>query len=278
MMIKDVMVRLEGGAADDMRLAAVKSVAERFESHVIALYFNILLVSVSGEGDERGAIHGVELLEMARAAGDKTEAALAEKLSRLQLAVDIRRFDIFGDALPDIAAQEAHSADEFVALRPNGEASEPDGMVESVLFGGGRHLLLIPEGTERRCTFENVLLAWNGSRESARAMAEAMPYIHRAKTVSVVIVDEGPPVEEQALLGRAAVTHLRHHGIKARLHHVTGKSREEAGAAIVGEVQRIGADLLVMGGYGHLRLRQFLLGAATREVMHNSPVPLLMAH
>lgn len=277
MMIKDVMVCLEGGAADDMRLAAVKSVAERFESHVIALYFNTVPAIVPGEGDERAAIHAVELMEMARAAGDKTEAALAEKLSRLQLEVDIRRFDIFGDALPDIAAREARSADEFVAIRPNSEASEPEGMVESVLFGGGRHLLLIPESTDRPYTFENVLVAWNGSRESARAMAEAMPYIRGAKSVTVVIVDDEPPVEEQALLGRAAVTHLRHHGINARLHHVTGKSRE-AGAAIIGEAQRIGADLLVMGGYGHFRLREFLLGTATRDVMQTSPVPLLMAY
>jgi nucleotide-binding universal stress UspA family protein len=277
MMIKDVMVRLEGGAGDEIRLAAVKTIAQRFESHVIALYFNVLPLIIPSEGEDLAAIHTVELIEMARKAGDKTEAALARKLSQLQFPVELRRFDVFSDALPDIATREARAADEFVGIRPNGAPSEPERMIESVLFGGGRHLMLVPDGQTHRHSFDHILIAWNGSREAARAMAEAMPYIHGAKSVTVVVVDDGPPVEERALLGQDAVTHLRHHGIDATLHHVTGNSRE-AGATIIGEARRTQADLIVMGGYGHSRLREVLLGGVTRELMHNAPVPLLMAH
>lgn len=276
-MIKDVMVRLDGGAEDEVRLAAVKSIAERFESHVIVLYFNILPLFIPEEGDEMGAIRAVELIEMARKAGDKTEAALAKKLSRLQFPIEIRRFDVFSDALPDIATREARAADEFVGIRPNGAPAEPERMVESVLFGGGRHLMLVPDGQAHRHSFDHILLAWNGSREAARAMAEAMPYMHGAKSVTVVVVVDEPPVEQRALLGQDAVTHLRHHGIEAALHHVTGNSRE-AGATIIGEARRTQADLIVMGGYGHSRLREVLLGGVTRELMHMAPVPLLIAH
>jgi nucleotide-binding universal stress UspA family protein len=277
MMIKDVMVRLDGGAGDEIRLAAVKTIAERFESHVIALYFNVLPMIIPSEGEDLAAIHSVELIEMARKAGDKTEAVLARNLSRLQFPVELRRFDVFSDALPDIATREARSADEFVGIRPNGAPTEPERMVESVLFGGGRHLLLVPEGQAHRHGFDHILIAWNGSREAARAMAEAMPYIHAAKSVTVVVVDDALPVEDQALLGEDAVTHLKHHGINAALHHVVGNSRE-AGATIIGEARRTQADLIVMGGYGHSRLREVLLGGVTREVLHMAPVPLLIAH
>ncbi len=277
MMIKDVIVRLDGGAGDEVRLAAVKTIATRFESHVIALYFNILPLIIPSEGEDLAAIHTVELLEMARRAGDKTEAALARKLSRLQFPVELRRFDVFSDTLPDIATREARSADEFVGIRPNGAPSEPERMVEAVLFGSGRHLMLLPDGEGHRHSFEHILIAWNGSREAARAMAEAMPYIHAARSVTVVVVDDEPPVEDRALLGQDAVSHLKHHGINAALHHVVGSSRE-AGATIVGEARRTNADLIVMGGYGHSRLREILLGGVTREVLHTAPVPLLIAH
>lgn len=277
MMIKDVMVHLDGGAGDEVRLAAVKTIATRFESHVTALYFNVLPLLIPSEGEDLAAVHSVELLEMARKAGDKTEAALALKLSRLQFPVELRRFDAFSDALPDIATREARSADEFVGIRPNGAPSEPERMVETILFGSGRHLMLLPDGEGHRYSFDHILIAWNRSREAARAMAEAMPYIHAARSVTVVVVDDEPPVEDRALLGRDAVSHLKHHGINAALHHVVGNSRE-AGATIVGEARRTNADLIVMGGYGHSRLREILLGSVTREVMHAAPVPLLIAH
>lgn len=276
-MIKDVMVHLDGGAGDEIRLAAVRTIAERFESHVTALYFNILPLIVPGEGDDYAAIHSVELLEIARRAGDNMAAALAQNLSRLQIPIDIRRFDVFSDAVPDIATREARSADEFVAIRSNGAPNEPQRMAESVLFGAGRHLMLVPDGQARRYGFNHIMIAWNGSREAARAMAEAMPYLHGAKSVGIVVVTDEPPVEDQALLGQEAATHLKHHGIDAALHHIVGNGRE-AGAVIVAEAQRRDADLIVMGGYGHSRLREILLGGATREVMHSAPVPLLIAH
>jgi hypothetical protein len=73
------------------------------------------------------------------------------------------------------------AADTFVALRPNGRASEPDGLVENLLFGAGLHLFLVPGELKPITPFETVIVAWNGSRESARALAEAVPYLHEAR-------------------------------------------------------------------------------------------------
>jgi nucleotide-binding universal stress UspA family protein len=276
-MIADVMVRLDGSVADDVRLAAVDDIAEAFGSHIIALYLNVLPVLVPVEGDPISAVHMAELQQEARAAGDKMEKLLIERLSRLQKPVEIRRFDVFRDAIADIAAGAARAADAFVGLRPNGVPQEPERLVEAVLFGSGRHLFLVPDRKPAKLAFDRVLVAWNGSRESARALAEALPYLHKAETVTVIVAADEDESELQAEMGKDAVAHLKHHGINAVLHHVMNRN-DDVGATLIAEAKRRKADLIVMGGYGHSRLREWLLGGATYELMHGSPVPLVVAH
>jgi nucleotide-binding universal stress UspA family protein len=179
---------------------------------------------------------------------------------------------------PNIATREARSADAFVILRPNNGSGEPDDFVESVLFGSGRHLYLVPEGRRRSKTdFESVLIAWNGSRESTRALAEAMPYIYKAKSVEVALVGEKETVEFDAVMAQEVIKHLNHHVVPAELRYVKGRSGD-IGTTLIGEAQRFKADVIVMGGYGHSRLREWLLGGVTYELLHASPIPLIIAH
>jgi nucleotide-binding universal stress UspA family protein len=275
-MIKDVMVRLDGTKADETRLAAVNEIAERFNSHIVGLFFNPLPIIYPEDGDDAGAIVAAELIQKARETGDVTEAKVRQRLARLQKPSEIRRFDVLLDGFGPIAADQARAADVFVELRPNGAPQDPEKLVEGVLFGSGRHLLLVPDGSSGKLGFDRVLLAWNGSRECARALSEAKPYLLEAEGVSVVVVDASG-VEEEANLGKDAVKHLKHHGIRASLHYI--KSRDgNVGAALIDEAKRMKADLIVMGGYGHSRLREWLLGGTTYEMMHHAPMPLLIAH
>jgi nucleotide-binding universal stress UspA family protein len=275
-MIKDVMVHLDGTAADEVRLAAVNDIAELFGSHIIGLYFNVLPLVIAADGGI-GAIRAAELLQAARDAGDKVEARLKGRLTRLQNPVELRRFDIQNDAIGDLAARQARAADTFVALRPNGAPLEPEHLVESVLFGSGRHLFLVPNRKPAKAAFDRILVAWNGSLESARALSEALPYLHHAKEVTVVVVDDKLPIELQTVVGKDAVDHLKHHGINVVLHHAKARG-DDVGATLIAEARRFKADLVVMGGYGHSRLREWIWGGATYEMLHKAQVPVVVAH
>jgi nucleotide-binding universal stress UspA family protein len=275
-MIKDVMVPLDGTAADEARLAAANNIADLFQSQIIGLFLNVLPVVIAQE-DGIGAMQAARLLQIAREAGDKAEARLTERLSRLQKPVELRRFDLLNDAARDVAAREARTADAFVALRPNRAPQEPEHLIESVLFGSGRHIFLVPNRKPPKAMFARILVGWNGTRESARALAEALPYLHKAQEATVVVVDDEPTAEGRAVLGKDAVDHLKHHGINATLHRARLRDGD-VGATLIAETRRLKADLIVMGGYGHSRLREWLLGGATYALLHKAPVPLLLAH
>jgi len=262
-MIKDVMVRLDGSSGDDARLAAVTQIARMFEGHVTALFFNVV-----PEGHA----------ETAGKSADQTENLLFERLGRLQLSAVLRRLDIkdpldiSGSALPVV-----RTADVFVALRTNSEASEPKDLIENVLFDGGRHLFLVPENWTGFTPLESILVAWNGSRESARAMAEALPYLRQAEKVGVLVVEREREPKTDPMMANDAVQHLRHHGIDAVKYRAVGEEDDTADL-MVEQCRSFGANLLVMGSYGHSAERDLLPGSTTSRMLRISPVPLLIAH
>ncbi|GAB2179749.1 universal stress protein [Dongia sp. agr-C8] len=151
-------------------------------------------------------------------------------------------------------------------------------VAESVIFGSGRPTLILPEVPRGPAAWYGgvVGIAWDFSRPAARAVADALPLLKRAKTVRVVMV-----TREKAIDTRNSSTelarHLSHHGITAVL------DEEEAAGRPIGQVLEEWAathriDLLVMGAYGHSRLRDFVLGGATRTVISHPKLPVLLSH
>jgi len=150
--------------------------------------------------------------------------------------------------------------------------------VDRVAMGVGRPVLVLPLKAEPVASIGTAIVAWNGSREAARAAFDALPFLRQAKEVRIVCVDprrdeEGPP----ELAGADLAESLSRHGIRAIAEPISGNGRE-AGEALLTKVLDTGADLLVMGAYGHARLREFVLGGATRESLKHMTCPVLFSH
>jgi len=273
-MIKDVMVQLNGGSEDDARLAAATQIAEMFQSHITGLFFNVVGDEFSGANVNQAA----QAPDAARRAGDAVETILFQRLTRLQQPTNLRRFDVAG--LLDIAGTAlplVRTADTFVALRPNDRSNEPEELIKDLLFGTGRHLFLVPDDWKGFTPLDNIVVAWNGSRESARALAESLPFLDQASKVGVLVVEGEHQNKNDDLKANDAVLHLRHHGINAVKYRAVGEEDETADV-LIAECRSLGANLLVMGSYGHTQLHDLLPGSTTSRILRRSPVPLLIAH
>ncbi len=164
---------------------------------------------------------------------------------------------------------------DLIALARPGPTPQNARMVplETALFDSGRPVLISPASAPKTLG-RNVLVAWNNSTEQARTNSYALPFLHNAEQVTVLAVDAnlspGPSAEEAAL-------HLRRNGIKATA--LTVKAGKTApGEVILEHARRLGCDLLVKGAYTQHRIRQMIFGGATRHILENATLPVLMAH
>jgi nucleotide-binding universal stress UspA family protein len=124
---------------------------------------------------------------------------------------------------------------------------------------------------------KRILVAWNGKREAARALADAAPFLEGAEAVHIVTIDAHPAFEGAAEPGVEIAEYLARHDLKVELRQVDGMGRP-AEAALIDEARTLGADLVIMGGFGHSRLRQFVFGGVTRALSRSAPLPLFMSH
>lgn len=276
-MIKDIVVNLsvnkEGGPAGDYAV----SVASAFDAHVTGIAFVYdPIVPVSGTGyipaeviesqqadNEAAAKAAVDrFAEATRRAGLSAEplsltaslAGAGEQFGRIA-----RRFDL---AIVGQAEPEASSVDEIIA--------------ETALFESGRPMILVPYIQKAPLKLDNVMVCWDGSRQSARAIADAMPLLVKAGRVEIVIVTNERGKQDE-IEGADMGQHLARHGLTVDVHRITGGDIDVADA-LLSHAADSGADFMVMGGYGHSRLREFVLGGVTHSIFRSITVPALMAH
>lgn len=155
--------------------------------------------------------------------------------------------------------------------------SADQGYAEAVIFGSGKPALVLPE-RPRTKSFElnTVVVAWDFSRAAARAIADAMPVLEKARQVRVVTVFNEKVLDTRHSAEEVA-KNLSRHGIDVILDTVDASARA-IGEVLESHAASCGADLLVMGAYGHSRLREFILGGATRSLLATPPLPILFSH
>ncbi|MFO1109393.1 MAG: universal stress protein [Bradyrhizobium sp.] len=209
---------------------------------------------------------------------EQAESALAafEKAAQRRDVFEERILErCFAAQLPGLLVQYARLRDlTIVPAEANELADQPD--AEGLVFESGRPVLMLPREPRKPFALNTVTVAWDFSRPAARAVGDAMPLLTRAKRVHIVTVINEKPIED-GLSGPELAKHLARHGVDVVLETVDAAGRSIQ-AALEAASRLHDSDLLVMGAYGHSRLREFVLGGATRSMIARPPLPVLLSH
>lgn len=174
----------------------------------------------------------------------------------------------------DGVAAHGRLTDLVVVARPTAESDVSTNLtLNAALFETGRPVLVVPPG-EVADPGKRIVISWNGSAQSARAVASALPLLKAAEAVTAFTVDSGRTSGERA---PELASYLAWHGIQAKAQTLSGPPAT-VGAKLMEDLKTEQADLLVMGAYTHSRMRQLILGGVTRHVLEQAAVPVLMAH
>lgn len=177
----------------------------------------------------------------------------------------------------DMAMLHARYADLAVVARTDKDA--PDGMAvtaEDLALDGGRPVLMVPPGAAPSVG-RNVVLAWKPAREAVRAINDAIPLLEPGARVTVLVVDPRDTPEHGQEPGADIAAHLARHGFVVTVEVALSGDLDVTGT-LLRRATELGADLLVMGAYGHSRLRERVLGGVTRDLLRIAPLPVLISH
>jgi nucleotide-binding universal stress UspA family protein len=275
-MIKDLIVNLGLGEQDVAGNFAV-SIAQMFDAHVLG-------VAIAHQPIIPGSPMGGIPAEFIESQLAEFEALARKAITRFEAAA--KRAGISSESHV-LSASVATASDQFsrmgrrfdlvVVGQPTREHPMPDAIIdESVLFQCGRPVVLVPYIQKSGLKLDRVMVCWDGGRTAARAAGDAMPFLAKAKTVELVVVGSKPPKSDE-ISGADIGQHLARHGMKVDVKRITAPDIDVA-SALLSHAADSSADMIVMGGYGHSRLREFVLGGATRGILESMTVPVLMSH
>ena len=266
----------------DAVLRAGSLLAQAQDGHLEVLVASIDAVSPAyyGQGDSFALIQIT--MDQAIAASKATEAAakaiLIQENPALRWSVEAGGGQ-FGN-LRGLVAHRAMFSDVVVLAQPYGIGTTPaaEAVLEAVLFDGRAPVLMLPKGDFALPRFgRQIVVGWDQSREAMTAVRCALPLLIAADRVNIVVID--PPVSgaERSDPGGQLCQMLVRHGVRAEV-SVLARSEPRIADMLLRHVRDQGADLLVMGAYGHSRLREAILGGATRDMLEHATVPVLLAH
>ena len=184
------------------------------------------------------------------------------------------------DKLPTLLAQHARYTDLIVIGQPDLASGGVDdtALTEAAFMDSGHPALVIPRGWSGTLPPQRALIAWDGSREAARAATDAIPLLQHAEFVLIVVVDARDIGGHNGRRrGEDLATYLSRHAVKAEVRSMASGSKAVTDV-LLAEARNDAADLLIMGGYGHSRVREMLVGGTTRHVLEHTTVPVLFAH
>ena len=276
-MIKDLIVNVTVGDGRDVAGPYAISIAETFGAHVAAVAFAydpVIPPTIMG---------GIpaSLIEEQRAENEKSAT---DALAKFDEAA--RRAGVSFESRAS-GASLAGASEDFGAIARRFDLSviaqaEPDKVapeeiiVEGALFGSGRPVVVVPYIQKGGLKLDRIMVCWDASRNAARAVADALPFLKKAKAIDVVIVASERPKSDE-IPGADIGQHLARHGLNVEVRRIVATDTSVADT-LLSHAADSSADFIVMGGYGHSRLREFILGGVTRGILASMTVPVLMSH
>ena len=276
MTYKEILVYADASKGSPTCLDVATTLAAAHDAHLVALHVSVppfVPVDV-GAGVPADLIRWQE--EYSRELAEKARKEVEAAQRRSGRAIEWRL--VRGDIIPT-ALVHSRYADLLVTSQGGAEKDESaaaDDLPETFAMGSGRPVLIVPRYGKFPKLGERVLVAWSRTRESTRALHDALPILTRAKSVTVLEVNPEPG-EAPRIAGADIALHLSRHGVKSEAASFAA-SDIDVGDALLSRCADLGADMIVMGAYGHSRLREFAFGGVTLHILRHMTVPVLMSH
>jgi len=281
MSIKTILVHLgsEQHAADLLGVAA--GIAEASTAHLICLHVVPDAFTPSTVPPE---VMG-ELIEAQRQANEamavKVEAIYRQMSAGLRVPNEWRKAEARFETIADVVIRHGRTADLLVLGQSDDKLDFLSGIgtPEEVMLKVGRPVLMVPVKGKDGPVGRRILIAWKDSREAVRAVFDALPFLIDADSVHILTVrhESRPDLSKASVPAADIAATLAHHDVHCEIIEVTGQDKS-VGDEILKQVKDCGCDMVVMGGYGHSRLREIMLGGATRKLLDAMTVPVLMSH
>ncbi len=274
--LKSILVHVDDGDSCQPRLALSAELAASCGAQLAALYVSrfltqSLLVDAPPSGMLLQALEEEQNARTAKAKAlfESSTSALGDRREFYQQEGDpVRWLSVYG-----------RYADVIVVHQPGGDEAPfgVGGIAGALALGCGRPLLVVPRTGAKSLIPDRVVVAWNGSREAARAVADALPFLQMASHVEAVSVTDGQGPENGVPGVRELCRHLGLHGVEAEP-ILLPEPEIEIPEALLSRAAAQSADMIVLGAYGHSRFRELVLGGVTRNFLAHSAIPLLLSH
>jgi nucleotide-binding universal stress UspA family protein len=277
-MIKDIIVNLEHRIGRDPARDFAISVAEAFDTHVAGVAFaytpDFPGYSMLQMPPDVVAQMIAESEKSVRAAIERFDEAARRSL----VSAEHRMLKAIRANAPSILSTLARRFDLSVFMQSEPNGVNNDDMIETSLFQSGRPLIVVPYIQKEGLKLDRVVCCWDGSRAAARAVNDALPLLAKAKKVNLLIVlNEKTKGNNREIRGVDIATHLARHDVNVETETIPVPDVDVA-SAILSYVADCSGTLIVMGGYGHARLREVVLGGVTRDMLKSMTVPVFMSH
>jgi nucleotide-binding universal stress UspA family protein len=275
-MIKDIVVNLNVSARESPAGNYAIAVAAAFDAHLTGiafLYDPIVPLSGAGHVPAEVIVTQHDYQDAVRAVRERFAAASADAgITAKQLTLSASAVGA-GDQFGKIARR----FDLAVVGQAEPETNASEGIiVEAALFDSGRPVIIVPYIQKAPLKLDRVMVCWDGSRPAARAIGDAMPLLQRAGSVEIVAVTNERGKQDQ-IEGADIGAHLARHGLNVEVKRIPLGDIDVADM-LLSHAADAEIDFIVMGGYGHSRLRQFVLGGVTRSILRSMTAPVLMSH